>query len=171
MSKVYQCRVLCKCSYVKENYHGYVLSYSTLQLRGVTSSTKCQKSIKYLTEELGKIWLQNDDNVYKLSGWYSHIPVKMLSRTVMLINVSRALWYDSLCQHIKTFNKCKLKLIKYQNSMKSHLKLNLGCLGLVVYPSKIILLQENSRNSDIYSVIQVLMPGTCYEYNSEQSKQ
>ena len=33
------------------------------------------------------------------------------------------------------------------------------------------ILQENSRNSDIYSVIQVLMPGTCYEYNGEQSKQ
>lgn len=32
-----------------------------------------------------------------------------------------------LCQDTKTFSKPKLKLIKYQNIVNSHIKLNLEC--------------------------------------------
>lgn len=35
-----------------------------------------------------------------------------------------------LYQDIKAFNTYKLELMKYQNMVKSHIKLNLECLGL-----------------------------------------
>lgn len=41
----------------------------------------------------------------------------------------------------KSFSTYKLELMKYQNIVKSHRKLNLEWLGLMVFVSKIIILR------------------------------